>query len=188
MPQPDETLDFPPYQPPKCPPRQGRFALIVVVLLVIGFGLYYTWGFLRSNWIVDPWPDRHFHIDRLQVACAGYRLDNGTYPWPLPSAVTPTTTISTGEVCAILRGERGGNQIYLGDIPKKFLRNGTVVDRWGHEIMIRVDPATMKPVVWSCGPDGKDDTNDGESPDPAKFPKSYYWFGKGDTGDDIVSR
>jgi len=43
-------------------------------------------------------------------------------------------------------------------------------------------------VIWSCGGNGKDETNDGDSPDPAKFPKTYYVFGKGDTGDDISTR
>jgi hypothetical protein len=32
---------------------------------------------------------------------------------------------------------------------------------------------------------GRDDTNDGESTDPQRKPKTYYWFGKGETGDDI---
>ncbi len=44
-----------------------------------------------------------------------------------------------------------------------------------------------KAVIWSCGPNGVDETNDGKSPDPAKYPKGYYWFGKGDTGDDITN-
>jgi len=43
-------------------------------------------------------------------------------------------------------------------------------------------------VIWSCGPDGKDDTNDGVSPDPAKFPKTYYWFGTGRKSDDLTNR
>jgi len=73
-------------------------------------------------------------------------------------------------------------------VKKRWLKNGTLVDNWGREIMFRVDPEKLAPVIWSCGADGKDDTNDGVSPDPAKFPKTYYWFGTGRKSDDLTNR
>jgi hypothetical protein len=96
------------------------------------------------------------------------------------------------EVYAELRGLPGAKlntaKDYLGEVQKRFLKKGALVDEWGCEILFRVDPKTDQAVIWSCGPNGIDETNDGDSPDPAEFPKGYYWFGKGDTGDDITSR
>jgi len=83
--------------------------------------------------------------------------------------------------------KNGSGADYLGYLPKQSVKDGAVVDSWDHEIMFRVNPKDGFAVIWSCGPNGRDDTNDGVSPDPVKFPKTYYWFGTGEKGDDITN-
>jgi len=182
MPQPDETLDFPPYQPPK--PR--KFPVLHLVLLAVtGFVLLML---VMSN--AHPPRPRATKglVARMRMACDVYSILFSAYPWTSPTEVTGSTRIVNREVYTQLQRAFAAERESVCTLEPQFLHDGTIVDQWGREIQFRVDPKTMKPVVWSCGRDGKDDTNDGESPDPAKLPKTYYWFGRGDTGDDIVSR
>ena len=98
--------------------------------------------------------------------------------------------ILTVKVLAELRGQGEVNKItdYLGGIDAasmKDLGSGrTLVDPWGREYLIRVNPRAMSSVVWSRGRNGADETNDGASSDPVKMPKIYYVFRSGDEGDD----
>jgi type II secretory pathway pseudopilin PulG len=128
----------------------------------------------------------------LELALDNFRLEHNRYPWATPKEMTPATTIDAAQVyrelCALPGAKINTTQNYLGNIPPQFLRNGRVVDIWGREILFRADPDSFEPVIWSCGPNGVDETNDGTSPDPQKKPQSFYWFGKGDTGDDIGNR
>ncbi|HOX04953.1 MAG TPA: hypothetical protein PK280_01015, partial [Planctomycetota bacterium] len=138
-------------------------------------------------------------LNDARLACENFRLEHGQYPWPKPPAVTRAlaadpvadVAIRGQQVYAEVRGHSGATintaQDYLGDVRKTFLKNGALVDSWGREIRFRVNFSGLQAVIWSCGPNGIDETNDGDSPDPAKYPKGYYWFGKGDTGDDITN-
>jgi hypothetical protein len=168
-------------------PLAKRLVFITVVLIA---GVLVPVGYNRFvYWPVPTWN----LVRNLRAACVGFQLDNGQYPWPKPESVTATTEIKGSDVYVELRGLPGAmintNHIdYYGVVDKRRVKNGAWVDQWGHEIMFRVDPGTLEPVVWSCGEDGKDDTNDGVSPDPAKFPKTCYWFGTGKMSDDIVIR
>jgi len=193
MPEPDETLDAPTYKPPKRT-KSWVIALTVTATTAVALILTVAFGFIgwnKPNLVLRT----RSVVDELDLACSNFRLENGRYPWAKPDSVTATTEIRCRDVYVELRGLPGAKinttQDYFGEVKERYLKNGTVVDTWGHEITFRVDPATMKPVIWSCGRDGKDDTNDGVSPDPAKFPKTYYWFGSGSTGrisDDITNR
>ena len=135
-------------------------------------------------------------VEQLGPICESFRMDYGQYPWTKATAVTGATVIRGEEVCAELRASPGAvvntTHDYLTGVPGTFLRKvggkDRLVDAWGADIMFRVNPNGGAPVIWSCGPDGRDDTNDGASPDPAKFPKTYYWFGTGQKSDDIASR
>jgi len=190
MPEPDETIDAPTYKPPKRT-KSWVIELTLTATTIVALILTVVFCFSRRNKPSLVIPTRSVILE-LNLACDNFRLENGQYPWAKPDSVTATTEIRGKDVYVELRGLPGAKinttQDYFGEVKERYLKNGTVVDTWGHEIMFRVDPATMKPVIWSCGPDGKDDTNDGVSPDPAKFPKTYYWFGKGGTGDDITNR
>ncbi len=128
-------------------------------------------------------------VKELELSCVNFRLDCGRYPWAKPGEVIATTTIDPQQVYAELKGRGKINSIqdYLGKMPERFLKDGRVVDLWGNPIQFRVNPDGLEPVVWSYGPDGKDNTNDGAAPNPRKQPKSYYWYGAGDTGDDITN-
>jgi hypothetical protein len=179
-----ETLDAKPYEPPK---RGIR----IVPVLVIAVAAIILLALVKVERHIDhPHPGVRPMLQQLFRACENFRLDNGQYPWPKPNEATPTTVISVRDVYIELRALPGAKinttLDYLGEVHKDFLKNDTLVDPWGHEIMIRVDPEKGTPVIWSCGKDGKDDTNTGTSPNPIKFPETYYWFGLGNTGDDIV--
>ncbi len=187
----DETLDAKPYEPP----RKRRFTLIsfmvgVLVVAVLALGLL-VFKTLRRTTAHGPRVTVGFLITDVRLACENFRLETGRYPWVKADEVTAATEIDIRDVYAELRGlpeaKLNTSQDYLGDVRKRFLRDGMLVDLWGHAIMIRVDPKTGQAVIWSCGPNGVDETNDGGSPDPAKLPKGYYWFGKSDTGDDITT-
>ncbi len=127
-----------------------------------------------------------------------YRGDFNNYPWLKASDVSKKMAASlpgeveilTVKVLAELRGQGEVNRItdYLGGMDSgsmKDLGSGrTLVDPWGREYLIRVNPKTMSPVVWSRGHNGSDETGDGETPDAVKMPKIYYLFRSGDCGDD----
>jgi hypothetical protein len=186
-PQLGETLDAPVYEPPK---QQVSAVTVAVITVVVAICIYLLIQAgpcsIRAREVYNK--DKVL-VYSIQIACENYRLNSGQYPWLKPSEVTGTTEIRGRDVYVELRGLAGPKTRikldYLGEVRKEFLKNGALVDSWGHEILFRVDPKTGKPVIWSCGENGIDETNDGESPDPAKYPKGYYWFGKGDTGDDI---
>lgn len=131
-------------------------------------------------------------VTELRLACANFRLMHERYPWAEVEDVTGGTAIDCRRVYVELRGLPGAKinkerRDYLGKLPDRFVKGGVVVDSWGRPLVFRVNAKNGEPVVWSYGRNGRDETNDGESPDPAKRPKTYYWFGKGGTGDDIVS-
>jgi len=135
-------------------------------------------------------------VEQLGPVCESFRMDYGQYPWAKPSAVTGATVIRPEEVYAELRAAPGATinaaHDYLTGVPASFIRKAgskpRLADVWGADIIFRVNPNGGAPVIWSCGPDRKDDTNDGASPDPAKLPKTYYWFGTGKKSDDLSSR
>lgn len=120
----------------------------------------------------------------MSAAVESYRLDYGSYPWPKPGEVTATTEIRNPDV---YRALAGGKNDYLGEVPRRQLKNGVLIDTWGRPLIFRVNPESKSAVIWSCGENGRDETNTGPSPDPEKLPKTYYYFGGGKTGDDITN-
>jgi len=189
----DETQDAQPYEPPKRQ-RRNRRLLAWIGLVVLAFVLLAIFLFSGGTSISCPGKSpTAVLVSNLHAACVSYERMNGLYPWPQPYSVTATTEIKGSDVYVELRGLPGAkinthHLDYLNVKDKRLEKNGAWVDQWGHEIMFRIDPETLEPVIWSCGPDGKDDTNDGVSPDPAKFPKTYYRFGTGKGSDDITNR
>ena len=131
-------------------------------------------------------------VTELRLACRNFRLMHERYPWAEVEEVTGGTAIDPRRVYVELRGLPGAKinrerRDYIGKLPKRSVKGGAVVDPRGRPLVFRVNAKNGEPVVWSYGKNGRDETNDGESPDPARRPKTYYWFGKGGTGDDIVS-
>jgi hypothetical protein len=126
----------------------------------------------------------------LDLACGYYRTVHKQYPWAKPDEVKPNAAIDPVKVYAELTGGPGAvlntTQDYVGQVSSRVKKNRTFVDHWGRAIQFRVNPQTSEPVIWSCGPNRRDETNDGDSPDSQRKPMGYYWFGKGDFGDDIV--
>ncbi len=191
-----ETLDAPVYEPPNERKRHSalirRLILLAVIAIVIigtiGYGT--IWGLSRPS----PSAVRTLCaslINNAHMACETFRRAKGFYPWDAGKEVTASSEIRGRDVCTELRAlptARINTRQAFIEVGPQLLKDGALVDPWGHEIQFRVDPETGRPVIWSLGPNGINETNDGDSPDPAKLPKGYYWFGRGDTGDDIVAR
>lgn len=154
-------------------------------LIWFTYGAYNTWRWgrggsrgaterVRTNMVVME----------AGLACINFRLEFEKYPWDAKD--NAGGEIDPEQVYAELSGQGAINrQIDYTKRLSASVKNGKIVDIWGKELLLRVDPATGGPVIWSCGPDGVDNTNDGASSDPAKKPKTRWWFGEGDTGDDI---
>jgi len=149
MPEPDETLDAPVYEPPKRSKRtlaKVTWAILaltipIVLLVAINAGILHTRG---------PHPGmvtRHLVRDMV-MACDSYRMIYGTWPWPEPATVTPATEIHGKEVCTLLRRGGPGHEDLLREaiwdlkhpaFCASFMRDGALLDEWGREIMFRVD-------------------------------------------------
>jgi type II secretory pathway pseudopilin PulG len=134
----------------------------------------------------------------VHSACEQYRGDFSNYPWLKPAEVSKKMAASlpgeveilSAKVLAELRGQGEVNRTtdYLGGLDARSMKDlgagRTLVDPWGREYLIRVNPGTMSAAVWSRGRNGVDETNDGATSDPVKLPKIYYAFRSGDAGDD----
>jgi len=161
-------------------------ALCSVVLVIVLIYLFTTQTIKKDKRLIA-----RGLVQGLSLALDTYRDTYGSYPWPQPGEVSPTTTIDPILVYRALTGggasrPEGSTDLRIHEVRPCYVRKEMVTDGWGNPIRFRVSPSTYKAVVWSCGPDGEDDTNDGSSRDP-KQPQSYYCWPKGDTGDDIVS-
>jgi prepilin-type N-terminal cleavage/methylation domain-containing protein len=140
-------------------------------------------------------------VEVCKNACEAYRGDVNVYPWTKPvdvkrhmqAARPDLVEIRTRDVYLELagRGSRKTGVNYLNGVPPAMIRDlgggETLVDPWGREIIFRVDPKTMRPLVWSLGENGRDETNDGATGDPVAMPKIYYLYGQKGPSDDIPS-
>ena len=138
-------------------------------------------------------------LDKCSAALGMYRNDHSGLPWTKAAEVKALMSagkaaqveIKTSAVLAELRGRGSLNKTadYLSGLESRHVQDlgagPTLVDAWGREIRFRVDPATGEPVVWSVGPNGVDETNNGVSPDPVGQPQIYYVFTVGKGGDDL---
>ena len=207
---PGMTFEF----PSEHAARAGRRAftlvelLVVIAILCLLMGLLV--GVIHALQVRSQLMQTRAVIDAVQTACEHYRGSHQRYPWAEPGSVGPATVIDPAEVYAELRGSPGATvnrTDHLPGLAAKFVKNVGGRDRlqeaWGSELSFRVDPRSLKPVIWSRGQDRVDDTNFGDPPsaysyappappatysDPAKFPRAYYYLGDGRSrGDDLSS-
>lgn len=141
-------------------------------------------------------------VGTVQGALQSYQQTYQSYPWLKATEVEKKmlageageVEIDTAKVYAELsgRGPVNTNEDFLRGLHGRFKKDlgggRSLVDAWGREIRIRVDPNNSEVVVWSFGRNGKDETNDGATPDANKQPKIYYLFTSGDSGDDKGTR
>ncbi len=141
-------------------------------------------------------------VGTVQGALETYKQTYQSYPWLKATEVEKKmlagkageVEIKTAAVYAELSGKGPVNtaENFLRGVPDRCIRDlgggKTLVDAWGREIKIRVDPNNSEVVVWSVGKNGKDETNDGTTPDANKRPKIYYLFTSGKDGDDLGTR
>ncbi len=145
-------------------------------------------------------------VGDCKSACEAFRLENGQYPWTKPPQVTKDLAggasaddvkILGYKVYAELRAtadaELNRGQDFLGEVKNEFIKKEAdgsqprLKDAWGEEIIFRVDHNGLKAIIYSKGENKADETNDGTSTDAAKFPQTYYYFGKEGTGDDVTN-
>jgi prepilin-type N-terminal cleavage/methylation domain-containing protein len=133
-----------------------------------------------------------------KVACEEYVGEINVYPWCKPVDVRKHMAASRPDLVEIKtrdvylelsgQGKRNSKENYLDSVHRGMIKDlgsgRTLVDAWGHEIRFRVNLKTGRPVIWSLGPNGKDETNDGTTSDPVKEPQIYYLFTSGGNGDD----
>jgi hypothetical protein len=123
------------------------------------------------------------------VAISNYKLEFGCYPWPADDGKSASPAIDmksvAAELCGTSEAKKNRKTNYLGNVSSGQIVNGEIVDPWGNPIQLRIKITTYRPLMWSFGPNGKDDTNDGVAPASGKKPKSYYLYQKGLRGDDI---
>jgi hypothetical protein len=127
--------------------------------------------------------------NEVQMACANYSMDFGCLPWESSKGVHAGEFI---DPCMVLRKisgvsgtVRNPDNDYLGFASvEKDIVNGILVDSFGNALLFRTNPKDGKPVVWSCGANGIDETNDGKVLDPSK-PRTHYCWRNNDDGDDL---
>jgi prepilin-type N-terminal cleavage/methylation domain-containing protein len=143
-------------------------------------------------------------INECSLASQNYLMEYNQYPWmKKPLIVTKMNAglqdeveIKTYRVMAELTGQGGEvnkTQDFLGAVSGKFINEipvgtdtvRTLVDSWQTELLFRIDPTGGEPVIWSCGENMTDDTNDGTTTDAIKYPQIYYYFGNAGEGDDL---
>ena len=186
--------------------RAGRRGFTLIELLVVIFIISLLTGIIIpiiSHAIYKTNLARtRMLLGQCEAACGNFFDTYNRYPWMKSAEVkkkmqagkAAEVEIMTSQVLSELRGQGALNisADYLGTVKSRYIKDlgdgPTLVDPWGREISIRIDPKTLELVFWSVGRDGKDDTNDGASPDPVAEPDIYYYFEQGDSGDDIRSK
>ena len=97
-------------------------------------------------------------------------MDYNRYPWPDSAPPLGTTMADVLKELAptnpgVTKGKKPtintAMETYF-EVPDKYLRNGTLVDYWGNEYMIAYDEKIKGPIIWSKGPNGIDETSDGD--------------------------
>jgi hypothetical protein len=172
--------------------RRATPALVLAAALVAVFAFLEFWG-IRGGRMPSARQRTANVIRMLARDLVPFVNDERQLPWPRPEAVTIDTVIDPREVYRELCGRGEKKYFRFGmpmrcPVPSWAVADGCFVDAWGRPIQFRMDPDSLAPVVWSYGPDGVDDTNDGASADPVRFPKTYYCFSTGRKSDDIVER
>jgi prepilin-type N-terminal cleavage/methylation domain-containing protein len=196
-------------------PARRRGAFTLVELLVVITVICILMGMVTSGVVVAMRKAEETRIRTLvtflRPPCERFRDDHGSYPWTSPEKVTATTVIDPAAVYAELRGLPGATMNpsidYLKALDPRFVKTVAgkprLQDGWGADIVFRVDPQNLKPVIWSRGWDGVDDTNFEDPPakytrytppgpppafsNPAKFPRAYYYLGDGRSRADDLS-
>ena len=97
-------------------------------------------------------------------------MDYNQYPWPddAPPPATSMADIVMELAPTNSRVAKGKKptintawETYL-EVLDKYIKNGTLVDPWGNEYMIVHDTKKKRVIIWSKGPNGIDETSDGD--------------------------
>ena len=156
---------------------QFRLRTLPIVLVVVIF-LIAIWSALPRGFgfFVGGRPSHHgphgpgitgHMIAQLVVAMENFKIDYNQYPWPndAPPPVTSMADILREFMPTDPRLTKGKSPVinvaretYL-EIPEKHVKNGTLADPWGNEYLIVY---VKGPIIWSQGPNGIDETSDGD--------------------------
>jgi hypothetical protein len=171
-------------------PSQTRAALtgalvMAIVLAVSCAAAWYFWRYVEWR----PWKTVNrettttYRVDDVDLACSKYYLEHGRWPW---AEAKSTEGLDIRDVITELRGSQKGSFNTTDFFALTGLQTPPKCrDAWGNLLMIRVCPTTGRPVIWSCGWNGRDETNDGWSADERLTEGRFFYRGKSGTGDDI---
>lgn len=112
-------------------------------------------------------------LNSLQLAFHQYFTSLSQYPWPIGSPPTGEPIRNVLRELAPSRYDLAGTVPSFNTtadfftIPRKLEGNsaaGTLLlDPWGIEYNIKFDAANQQTIIWSNGPDGVDETSDGDT-------------------------
>ena len=115
-------------------------------------------------------------IKALELAIESFKLDYNQYPWPQPPFTPDVFTasdlirelmpddprITDGQVPTFNRKGRS----YLRAVKDRYIRDGTIADPWGYEYKFEWDDTEEKLLIYSFGPNQRDDDAQGPAQGP----------------------
>jgi general secretion pathway protein G len=160
--------------------------VISVIALLAGLTATVIVGAAKKRLVVKTMG----RVQQMKLAIEQFRLENNQYPWELPvddatvpvivftdvaKELNPSNTDLAGTVKFNL-SKRDYLQFTNSGSLKEIDPDGKVIDPWGAEYEVYWDLRLDRVMIWSLGPDGKDDTMD-----------DAKGTGNGNFGDDITS-
>lgn len=109
-------------------------------------------------------------VNALEMAIESFKLDYNQYPWD-PPPLTPAVLASADVIRELMPDDprittgtvpthNKKGRSYLRSIKERYIRDGTLTDPWGQEYKFDWDNDNQVLLIYSCGPNGEDDTID----------------------------
>lgn len=156
--------------------RARGFTLIELLLVIAIISILASLGLVvLSGVMASQRTARATHMgQQIDLAIRNFFAEYQQFPWPMssPPVAAPAADIlrelapldkklTLGRAPTI---NRTRNYFTVPDkIPERGANAGTLVDPWGNQYLVSWDVASNRALVWSPGPDGADDTSDGDS-------------------------
>jgi hypothetical protein len=144
----------PPVDNTPAPQHRVRFSLraFVILILVLGLLLGIAVKLYQVRTAAQKIERTKRTLASVSVCLDAYRAVYKEYP-------QPAETIHSGETSLSIESLQKPLSQFL-PLPPEFFRNGLIVDGWGNPLRCRCDDNQVH--VWSCGPNGIDETGAGK--------------------------